>query len=648
MHATRSNAARVTRVVLGGLLTLFVLVEVNRPHLGLQSRLAIFALLGSLLCFLTVPVHRKVAGRAWARVLDGMLAAAAIAVYGFVVVQTEDRFRGWWLNGTDLGNRAGLETDWDTVVGVVGLVLVFEAARRTLGWALPIIAGAFLAYAALGQSMPAWLFPHRGYGLERIVAQTFLHSQGVFGTALYVMFTYVFLFVVFGAVLQATGATRWVLDIARRAFGDASGGPAKMAVLASGLLGSLSGSAVANTATTGTFTIPMMKDAGFEPEVAGGIEAAASSGGALVPPVMGAGAYMMLEIVDPPVTYVDVIRAALIPAMLYYLSLFLIVHFRARRIGAKGIVGAPAIAAASGWAGVTFGVGVATLVGVLLSGRSVFLAATVALVALLVVSTVHRATRLSVPRLLTALADSAKGAVPLVAAAACVGIILGVVTLTGIGTKLPTAILGAAQHSLLSALLLLMVASLVLGMGLPSAVCYLLLATMVGPALAGLGVVPLAAHMFIFYFGMMSMVTPPVALAGYAAGSIAGASILKTSTHAFRFALVGFTLPYMFVFRPELLLLGPDGGRPEVGAVVWAVVVAIAGVAAFASAMAGYLFAPLSWPARAALFAAAGLLLAPGRISIAGYGVPVFDLVGALVLLATIAVHRRSTRAVGS
>jgi TRAP transporter 4TM/12TM fusion protein len=645
--APPSSLARVVRVGLGALLTLFVLVEVNRPHLGLQPRLAIFALLGTVLAFLTVPLHPKLAGRTWARLVDGALALGAIAVYGYVVVQTEPLLRRFWIDGVDLGNRAGAETGLDTAVGIVGLVLVFEATRRTLGWPLPILAGLFLVYAAAGPSMPSWLFPHRGYGAERVVAQTFLHSQGVFGTALYVMFTYVFLFVVFGALLQATGATRWVLDVARRAFGRSAGGPAKMAVLSSGMLGSLSGSAVANTATTGTFTIPMMKDAGFEPEVAGGVEAAASSGGALIPPVMGAGAYMMLEIVDPPVTYLEVIRAALIPGILYYLSLFLIVHFQARRIGARPAAADGGLGGAPPWAGVVFGVGIATLVGVLLSGRSVFLAATAALVAVTVASTVHASTRLAPDRLLRALADAARDTVPLVVAAACVGVILGVVTLTGVGTKLPTAILGAAQHSLLPALFLLMVASLVLGMGLPSAVCYLLLATLVGPALGDLGVVPLAAHLFIFYFGMMSMVTPPVALAAYAAGSIAGAGILRTGVHAFRFALVGFTLPYMFVFRPELLLLGPDGGRPALGAVIWAVVVAVAGVTAFAAAMAGFLFAPLSPPLRAALIAAAALLLAPGRFSVGGWSIPLLDLAGGVVLTAIVAVQRVRSRAPG-
>jgi len=637
--AKPSTAGKVVHLVLGGLLTAFVLVEVNRPHLGLQSRLAVFALLGTLLAFLTVPLHRRIAERPWARAIDVALALATVAVYGYVVVQTDEFFRRWWIDGVDLGNRAGLETALDTAVGVAGLVLVLEAARRTLGWALPVLSGVFLLYAAYGPAMPSWAFPHRGYGLERIVAQTFLHSQGVFGTALYVMFTYVFLFVAFGAVLQATGATRWVLDIARRAFGDSVGGPAKMAVLASGMMGSLSGSAVANVATTGTFTIPLMKDAGFEPEVAGGVEAAASSGGALMPPVMGAGAYMMLEIIDPPVTYLDILRAAIVPGILYYLSLFLIVHFRSKRIGARPGTGTP-VAASSPWAGVTFVAGIVTLVGMLIAGRSVFLSATVALVAIVAVSTLHDSTRLSFARLLGSLAGSARDGVPLIVAAACVGIVLGVVTLTGIGTKLPTAILGASEHSLLPALFLLMVASLVLGMGLPSAVCYLLLATMVGPALSGLGVVPLAAHMFIFYFGMMSMVTPPVALAGYAAGSIAGASILKTSVHAFRFALVGFTLPYIFVFRPEILLLSPTGGAPSAGAVAWAVAVATTGVAAFASAMAGYLFAALSRVERIALFGAAALLLAPGRMTIAGHAVPVFDLAGAVVLAAVVLIHR--------
>jgi TRAP transporter 4TM/12TM fusion protein len=222
----------------------------------------------------------------------------------------------------------------DYVIGLLGVLLVLEATRRSIGSTLPLLAIAFLVYAAFGQSMPDWLFPHRGHSWERIVSQTFLQSQGVFGVALKVMFTYVFLFVLFGTLLEKTGATGYIIRFARRLFRASAGGPAKVAVISSGMMGSLSGSAVANTATTGTFTIPMMKGSGFKPHVAGGIEAAASSGGALVPPIMGAGAYMMLEIVEPAVTYLQIIKAAIIPAILYYTALLLIVHFHAGRLTA--------------------------------------------------------------------------------------------------------------------------------------------------------------------------------------------------------------------------------------------------------------------------------------------------------------------------
>ena len=255
--------------------------------------------------------------------------------FGYVLTQTESLFQFSWINGQSLGNRAGLEDALDHVVGLIGLILVLEATRRAIGFTLPLLAFVFLIYAAYGYILPDWLFPHRGYNWERIVSQTYLHSQGVFGIALKVMFTYVFLFVLFGTVLEETGATGYILNTARRIFRRSTGGPAKVAVISSGMMGSLSGSAVANTATTGTFTIPLMRSTGFRPTVAGGIEAAASSGGALVPPIMGAGAYMMLEIVEPAVTYLEIIKAALIPAILYYAALLLIVHFHAKRIGAS-------------------------------------------------------------------------------------------------------------------------------------------------------------------------------------------------------------------------------------------------------------------------------------------------------------------------
>jgi TRAP transporter 4TM/12TM fusion protein len=593
----------------GLLLPLFVLVEVNYPRLGPQAQLAVFFTLGLMLVFLAPKQGRELSdSRTGPAILLVLLALATLAVGCFVVVQTEPAFASRWLGGVALGERAGLETSLDIRVGIAGLVLVLVGAHRSVGIALPLLSTAFLVYGYWGAALPDWLLPHRGYSLERLVSQTFLHSQGVFGVALNVMFTYVCLFVVFGALLEATGASEFIIGASRRLFRGRPGGPAKVAVISSGLMGSLSGSAVANTASTGTFTIPMMKSAGFAPRVAAGLEAAASSGGALVPPVMGAGAYMMLEIIDPPVTYLEVIRAALIPAILYYVSLYMIVHFYGGKMGVSsertGGVDLPFVR----WEGAVFLGGLGILLALLLAGYTVFRAVTVATIGVVLLGLAHPRTRLGPADLLGALRRSAERSTPLVAAAACVGVVIGVVTLTGVGTRLPAIVLPLAQESLLLALVMIMLSSLVLGMGLPSAVCYLLMATLIGPVLGKLGVVPLAAHLFIFYFGMMSMVTPPVALAGYAASSIADSKLIETSISAFRFSLVGFVLPFVFVFQPQLLMLAPDGGPARLANVVTATLLVTAGVYGLAAAVVGYMRRRLR-PAERLLFTLAALLL---------------------------------------
>ena len=438
---------------------------------------------------------------------------------------------GLTVNG--LGIAQGWEPPTDYIIGLLGLLLVLEGTRRAIGLTLCVLSLVFLAYAAFGQSMPDWLFPHRGYSWERIVSQTFLHSQGVFGIALKVMFTYVFLFVLFGALLEKTGATGYIINSARRLFRSSVGGPAKVAVVSSGAMGSLSGSAVANTATTGTFTIPMMRSSGFRPTVAGGIEAAASSGGALVPPIMGAGAYMMLEIVEPAVTYLQIIKAALIPAILYYTALLLIVHFHAKRIGAAAEVpqenATETYQSKSGIEGLVFLVAFITLILFLLLGYTPFRAVSLSLLFILILvgireigNIITRGDRsdasstgasvrqtlliftrqiwIGIRRMVEAMEQAAHGGVSLIAAASCVGLILGVVTLTGIGAKLPGTLLPLAENSRLLALVLLMISTIILGMGLPSSVCYLLMATLVGPVLSELGLVPLAAHLFYLLF----------------------------------------------------------------------------------------------------------------------------------------------------
>lgn len=640
------------------LLCIFTLIEVNYPSLSPQSQLALFALLGIVLCFLTVPVilvepeiflqlTRGKGGRL-GRLLDIGLSLATAITCLYIVVQTEPMFDSLWLDGRSLGDRAGAETRLDFVVGLVGLVLVLEATRRSIGLALPILTAVFLAYGLWGAYLPGWLFPHRGYSVDRIVAQTFLHSQGVFGTALQVMFSYVFLFVLFGTLLEATGATQFIIDYTQRLLLGTRGGAAKVAILSSGLMGSLSGSAVANAATTGTFTIPLMRSSGFRPHIAAGVTAAASSGGALVPPVMGAGAYMMLEIIDPPVTYLQIVQAAIIPAVLYYTALFLIVHFYAERIGtARQEEPEPVSVKGVAFEGVVFAGALGSLIFFLLYGYTVFRAVTLALGVVLVLSLFHSRTRIGIPRIAEAMVKAAQGGIALISASACVGIILGIVTLTGIGTKFPSAILTMAGESLTLALVLIMIGSIILGMGLPSAVCYLLMATLIGSILNQLGVVPLAAHLFIFYFGMMSMVTPPVALAAYTSASIAGAGIMPTAFASFRFALVGFTLPFMFVYRPELLLLTASGETPHFVNVVVAVAVAVLGIVPLAAAIAGHLWSSLSPASRAGLFLASALLLTPIRQNWAGgLALSVFDIAGAGLFAAIAFVQWRARGAV--
>ena len=680
-------------LVVAVLLCCFILAEVNYPRLTPQSELALFAMLGLIVVFLRYPVHPRFEEHLALRLLDVVLIVSVVICFGYVLGQTEPIFQTFWLDGKSLGDRAGAELPLDYIIGGIGLILILEATRRSIGVTLPLLSLAFLIYAGFGQFMPDWLFPHRGYSVQRIVSQTFLQSQGAFGIALRVMFTYVFLFVLFGALLERTGATNYILDLAGRMFGSSTGAPAKVAVLSSGLMGSLSGSAVANTATTGTFTIPLMKRAGFQPAIAGGIEAAASAGGALVPPIMGAAAYMMLEIVEPAVTYLEIIKAALLPAVLYYTGMLCMVHFSAQRASRKLAIEKTAQRASRKLAiekaaqrasrklaiektaqrasrklavesaaqravhspeeadgdeqeekhgklltlqGGIFLAAFVTLIGVLLKGTTAFRAVSWSLLVVVAISLLdflvrrirgrhstterHRDSEIAptgigvsdllkgINFLISPCERAAQSGVSLIAAAASVGIILGVVTLTGIGGKLPSVLLPLAATNLMLALFFLMISTIILGMGLPSSVCYLLMAILVGPVLLDLGVVPLAAHFFIFYFGMMSMVTPPVALAAYAASAIAGSGIMATGFAAFRFALVGFALPYVFVLRPALLWLSESGETPGVWTVFVNFSLTFIGTVILATAIAGYIFNKLSLWTRCVLFAAALIL----------------------------------------
>lgn len=589
--------------VLAVMLSSFVLVAANFNLFDPQPNLAMFGMLGLLLVFLSRPLIKERPDWRFGRAIDVCLMLLTVVVFGYIFVQSEQNLKSFWVDGILLGDRAGNEKPLDFFIAGTGLILILEATRRAIGWTLPILCSLFIAYAIFGASMPDWLFPHRGSSWGQIAQKSFLQSGGVFGVALKVMFNYVFLFVLFGTLLEQTGATAYVIKLARNLFKNSSGGPAKVAVVSSGLMGSLSGSAVANTATTGTFTIPLMKSSGFDSESAAGVEAAASSGGALMPPIMGAGAYMMLELVEPAVTYVEIIKAALIPAILYYTALLLTVHFHSKRIGAEAesTIEAEPESRMSKYQGFVFFGAFVILIAMLLSGFTPYRSVSVSLVGILVLSQFSELTRLSFPKVIQALVGAAKGGMALIVAASCVGIILGVVDLTGLGASLPAKIQAFANDSSILALLLLMVSTIVLGMGLPSAVCYLLMAILVGSVLTTLKTPPLAAHLFIFYFGMMSMVTPPVALAAYAAAAIAKADVMKAAFSAFRFALVGFALPFAFVLKPELLMLTIDNEAASPLMVVVMVSITLVGILGLAASIAGYAFKTLSLPSRSVL-----------------------------------------------
>jgi len=724
--ATPERLVKPVVTVLGVFLCLFTLFEVNYNQLQPQSALAVFVGVGLALCYLTFPVHKRLANVKALRFVDIVLAILAAACCLYVIVQTQPLFSSFWGDGISLGDRAGGETRMDFIVGLVGVILVLEATRRSIGIIVPLLALAFVAhsyycYASFRYDwpvLPDWMLPHAGQSAKDIVSTTFLQSLGVFGPAASVMFKYVFLFVVFGSFLEMSGATQFIIDFATKTFGRIRGGPAMVSVMASGLMGSLSGSAVANAVTTGTFTIPMMRSAKFPNHIAGGITAAAAAGGALVPPVMGAGAYMMLELVQPQVTFLEIMKAAILPAILYYFSILVLVFLYSRRLGTEKLSAEElSRKKLKGFEATVFFVALGTLVGLLICGFSPFRSVTGALAVILVFAIFRRELKISKqerrfslfvfcgvavasqacipirdafpaileqfvpsgwidprteglsillmissfldsmllgmfgllvvgmampdwrPEIISSMTKSAKNGVALVAASACVGIIIGIVQQTGIATDFSATIKGVVETNLFLALVGIMVCSLILGMGVPSVVCYLLMATLMGSLLGELGVLPLVAHLFIFYFGMMSMVTPPVALAGYASASIAQAPMMKTSFAAFRFSLVGFTLPFMFVYRPALCLMSPVGGELTAAAVLHAVVAATIGILALATGLAGYFRRSLGLLERGGMFVSAGLLLAPiSKIGETDVGLAL-DVAGAFLFLIVVAVN---------
>ncbi|NLY79857.1 MAG: TRAP transporter permease [Lysinibacillus sp.] len=456
-------------------------------------------------------------------------------------------------------SRGGIPNTLDIIVAIMTVLLVLETARRVTGWILPILALIFLSYPFF--SHQGWLpriMMTRPFDLGDIFGQLYLKTEGLFSTAIGASVQFIFLFILFGSFLSKSGMGQFFNDLALALAGHRQGGPAKVAVISSAFMGSINGSAVANVVGTGAFTIPLMKRIGYEKNFAGAVEASASIGGQILPPVMGASAFIMAETTG--ISYATIALSAIIPALLYFLGVIIQVHFRAGRTNLKGIPkpDLPRVKEVFKEGG-HLTIPIVVLVVLLGSGMPVAHAAFWTIIMTIVVAALRKNTRMSVKDILSALEDGTRQSLSTVIACGVVGIIIGVVNLTSFGSTLTSAITTLGGNSLFLTLFLTMVASIILGMGLPSIPAYIITATMVAPALANFGVPILISHMFVFYFGIFANITPPVALASFAGAGLSGGSPMRTGFISIRLALAGFIVPYIFVYAPAMLLIDPTG-----------------------------------------------------------------------------------------
>lgn len=519
--------------------------------------------------------------------------------------------------------RAGVApTTADIIVGVMTIVMVMDLLRRTTGWALPILISIFICYALLGHLLPGILW-NRGYSAQRLVSYLF-GTEGIYGIPLGASATYVFLFVLFGAFLQKSKAGDLFIQLASAAVGTVRGGPAKMAVLASAMFGTISGSAVSNVVVSGSLTIPMMKRHRYPPAFAGAVEAVASSGGQLMPPVMGAAAFLMADIAGIP--YADIALAGLLPAIVYFASLFWIIDLESGRHRYGGLSAQEVTPLTVALRQAHLLIPLLTVLYFLLIERtSPILAGTWGTVACVLAASLRAGTRFGLTGVLEALATAGRGIVDVSITCAGAGILIGVLSLTGLGLKIANSLIAFSGDSTFVALLISAFVALILGIGMPTSAAYVISAIVLAPALVNLGIPLLAAHMFVFYFACISTITPPVALAAYAAAPIADADPMRVGFTAFKLGMVSFLVPFGFVYGPGLLFIGPWYS------VLLACVSALIGAAALGTALAGWLpGGKLGWPARAAAFAGALLMIWQGLLT---------DLAG-MALFAAVVVPR--------
>ncbi|PWA11052.1 C4-dicarboxylate ABC transporter [Pueribacillus theae] len=571
------------------------------------------------LIFLLYPIkkglQRKQKGVPW---YDAILAIVALGVGYYNVIFYDELVSQKIVFGY---------TMMDYIVATLGVLLVLEAARRCVGLPIVFVAGAAILYALFGNHIPTKLFAHRGFSWEILSTDLYLTTKGIFSTPIQVSSTFIFLFLLFGVMLIRTGVGQFFNDLAFAITGRFTGGQAKAAVVASALQGMVSGSSVANTVGSGSFTIPMMKKAGYKPEFAAATEASASTGGQIMPPVMGAAAFIMATYTETPYSHIMIV--AVIPAMLYFLGVFLGVHFESKKMGIVGFTkdSLPRM----GQLMIERGYLILPLVVIfytLVTGRTPMRAALIAILVSFLVSLVRKETRMSIKGIIHAFEEGARSALPVIAACAAAGIIVGVVVQTGLGGRIANGIIALGGGSLILTLVFTMIACLILGMGLPTTANYIVTATMAAPALIlGLDVPVLAAHFFVFYFGIVADITPPVCLAAYAGAGLARANPFMSGVIATKLATAAYIIPFIFVLNPQMLLIDA-----EVWTVVFSVATSIVGMIGVSSGMMGYFIRKAYMWERVVLIIGGLGLITPNHIQ---------DIIGVIMILAILLIQSR-------
>lgn len=558
--------------------------------------------------FLLFPASRKLSKRT-IPFYDYILAVIAIGVGSY-----------WVINYDRLVQSLGQLQTMDFYIGILAVIIVLEGARRAVGLPITIIAGLFLLYAFYGPYMPDFM-AHRGQSLDSIVNLMFFSTDGILGTPLAVSSTFIFAFLLFGAFLVKTGVGEYFNDLAIAIAGKLTGGPAKVAIFSSALQGTISGSSVANVVTSGSYTIPMMKRLGYNKNFAGAVEASASTGGQLMPPIMGAAAFLMVEFIGRGVTYWDIAKAAAIPAILYFTGIWIMTHFEAKRLGLRGLKDEEMPDRSKVFKKIYLLIPIVLIIILMMSGVPVIHAALYGIISCIIVGFINPDVKFGLKEIIDGMVDGARSALAVAAATACAGIIVGVVVKTGLGLSLANSLVKLAGGSILLTLFFVMIASLILGMGAPTTANYVITSTIAAPAIIALLapdvpasaaplIVVLSAHFFVFYFGIIADITPPVALAAFAASGISGGDPIRTGVNSAKLAIAAFIIPYMIVFSPALLMIDVT-----IWQILWVVFTAIMGMIAIGVGIIGYWYRPVSWIERIVLLAAGLAMIYPESLS---------------------------------